>query len=111
MFSSNILFWALLILLLINMLRYFSSVRALLFILRQFDPLLYHSVNGNGFFTLTGPLTKQLRLVSYINHRLYYDHHHPDVVLRCERIRKQFILMSRLSIFILVSQIYRFITA
>lgn len=109
MFSSNILFWALFILLLITILRYLSSVRALLFILRQSDPQLYHSVNGNRFFTLTVPLTKQLKLVSYINHRLYYGHHHPDVVLRCERIRKQFILMSRLSIFMLVSQIYRFI--
>lgn len=49
MFSSNILFWALFILLLITILRYLSSVRALLFILRQSDPQLYHSVNEIDF--------------------------------------------------------------
>lgn len=50
MFNVIVVFWALCILCLINMVRYFSSIRVLLTILRQSDPLLYQSVDGNGFF-------------------------------------------------------------
>ncbi|AWK40131.1 universal stress protein UspB [Photorhabdus laumondii subsp. laumondii] len=97
MFSTIALFWALCLVCIINMMRYFSSLRALLSILRQSDPLLYQSVDGNGFFTTHGQLNKQIRLVNYINSQRYLDHHDPEVVLRCERLRKQFILTSSLS--------------
>ncbi|MDF7344927.1 hypothetical protein NFG07_05795, partial [Proteus mirabilis] len=69
MFSVIVIFWALCILCLINMMRYFSSIRVLLTILRQSDPLLYQSVDGNGFFTMHGQFSKQLRLIRYINQR------------------------------------------
>ncbi|WP_350305834.1 MULTISPECIES: universal stress protein UspB [Photorhabdus] len=97
MFSSIALFWALCLVCIMNMMRYFSSLRALLSILRQSDPLLYQSVDGNGFFTAHGQLNKQIRLVHYINSQRYLDHHDPAVVLRCERLRRQFILTSALS--------------
>lgn len=103
MFSMIVLFWALCILCIINMMRYFSSIRVLLSILRESDPLLYLSVDGNGFFTTHGQLNKQLRLVRYINNKQYLEHYNPEVILRCERIRKQFMLISRLSILVVVS--------
>ncbi|MTC22838.1 MULTISPECIES: universal stress protein UspB [unclassified Providencia] len=106
MFSVIALFWALCILCILNMMRYFSSIRVLLSILRDSDPLLYQSVDGNGFFTTHGQLNKQLRLVRYINTKQYLEHYAPDVIFRCERIRKQFMLISRLSILVVVSLVY-----
>ena len=106
MFSVIALFWALCILCILNMMRYFSSIRVLLSILRDSDPLLYQSVDGNGFFTTHGQLNKQLRLVRYINTTQYLEHYDPDVIFRCERIRKQFMLISRLSILVVVSLVY-----
>ena len=106
MFSMIALFWALCILCIINMMRYFSSIRVLLSILRDSDPLLYQSVDGGGFFTTHGQLNKQFRLVRYINNKQYLEHYDPEVILRCERIYKQFMLISRLSILVAVSLIY-----
>ena len=37
---------------------------------------------------------KQLRLIRYINQREYLTHHDPEVILRCERIRRQFTMIS-----------------
>ena len=51
MFSILTLFWALCFLCLINMIRFYSSTRALLSVLRDSDPLLYHAVGGNNAFT------------------------------------------------------------
>ncbi len=41
----------------------FSSLRALLVVLRGCDPLLYQYVDGGGFFTSHGQPSKQMRLV------------------------------------------------
>ncbi len=106
MFSMMALFWALCILCIINMIRYFSSVRVLLYILRETDPLLYHSVDGSGFFTTHGQFNKQIKLISYINNKQYVDHFDPEVVQRCERIRKQFLQISQLSISVIICLIY-----
>lgn len=103
MFSVIVIFWALCILCLINMVRYFSSIRVLLTILRQSDPLLYQSVDGNGFFTIHGQFLKHLRLISYINQRQYINHHNPEVIMRCERIYRQFYLVSRFCILVVAS--------
>lgn len=85
------------------MMRYFSSIRVLLFILRESDPLLYQSFDGNGFFTTHSQWTKHIKLIRYINIKQYINHHDPEVILRCERIRKQFMLISRLSIIVFIS--------
>ncbi|AYA41707.1 universal stress protein UspB [Xenorhabdus nematophila] len=92
MYNTVALFWAVCLICIVNMLRYFSSLRALLSILRQADPLLYQSVDGNGFFTTNSQFNKQIRLVRYINSQSYLNHHDPDVILLCKRLRKQFIL-------------------
>ncbi|SPP32537.1 Universal stress protein B [Arsenophonus endosymbiont of Aleurodicus floccissimus] len=101
----HVWFWALCILCIINMMRYFSSIRVLLFILRESDPLLYQSVDGNGFCTAYGQWTKHIKLIRYINTQQYTNHHDPEVILRCERIRKQFMLISGLSIIVFISLI------
>ena len=44
----------------VNMARYFSSLRALLVVLRNCDPLLYQYVDGGGFFTSHGQPNKQV---------------------------------------------------
>ncbi len=111
MFSMVALFWASCFLCIINMIRYFSSIRVLLYILRDTDPLLYQSVDGNGFFTTHGQLNKQLKLVRYINSKQYLEHFDDEVILRCERIRKQFLQISQLSILVIVSLIYLLIFA
>ncbi|AOM41860.1 universal stress protein UspB [Xenorhabdus hominickii] len=92
MFNTVALFWAVCLTCIVNIMRYFSSLRALLSILRQSDPMLYQSVDGNGFFTTGGQFNKQIRLVRYINSQGYINHHDPDVIFLCERLRKQFIL-------------------
>ncbi|BET95144.1 universal stress protein UspB [Xenorhabdus taiwanensis] len=96
MFNTTALFWAVFLSCIINIIRYFSSLRVLLSILRESDPLLYQSVDGNGFFKANGQFDKQIRLVRYINSQRYINHHDPEVVLLCERMRKQFILTEML---------------
>ncbi|CAK5456209.1 Universal stress protein B [Escherichia coli] len=54
MISTVALFWALCVVCIVNMARYFSSLRALLVVLRNCDPLLYQYVDGGGFFTSHG---------------------------------------------------------
>ncbi len=46
MISTVALFWALCVVCIVNMARYFSSLRALLVVLRNCDPLLYQYVDG-----------------------------------------------------------------
>lgn len=52
MISTIALFWALCVVCIVNMARYFSSLRALLVVLRGCDPLLYQYVDGGGLFYL-----------------------------------------------------------
>lgn len=56
MINTVALFWALFIVCVVNMLRYYSSLRALLVVLRGCDPLLYQYVDGGGFLPATGSL-------------------------------------------------------
>ncbi len=95
MISTIALFWALCVVCVVNMARYFSSLRALLVVLRGCDPLLYQYVDGGGFFTSHGQPSKQMRLVWYIYAQRYRDHHDDEFIRRCERVRRQFILTQR----------------
>ena len=87
MISTIALFWALCVVCIVNMARYFSSLRALLAVLRGCDPLLYQYVDGAGFFTSHGQPSKQVRLVRYIWAKRYLDHHDEEFIRRCERVR------------------------
>lgn len=103
MISTVALFWALCVVCIVNMARYFSSLRALLVVLRNCDPLLYQYVDGGGFFTSHGQPNKQVRLVWYIYAQRYRDHHDDEFIRRCERVRRQFILTSALCGLVVVS--------
>ncbi|MDW9426816.1 universal stress protein UspB, partial [Yersinia enterocolitica] len=46
---------------------------------------------------------KQIRLVGYIFAQRYLDHHDPEFIRRCERLRGQFILTSALCGLVMVS--------
>ncbi|XNM84366.1 universal stress protein UspB [Escherichia coli] len=105
MISTVALFWALLSFASVNMARYFSSLRALLVVLRNCDPLLYQYVDGGGFFTSHCQPNKQVRLVWYIYAQRYRDHHDDEFIRRCEPVRRQFILTSALCGLVVVSLI------
>ncbi|MDI5829894.1 hypothetical protein MJN51_41550, partial [Salmonella enterica subsp. enterica serovar Kentucky] len=51
--STVSLFWALCVVCIVNMARYFSSLRALLVVLRGCDPLLYQYVIGGLHYALS----------------------------------------------------------
>lgn len=103
MISTVALFWALCVICVVNLARYLSSLRALLFVLRGCDPLLYQYVDGSGFFTSHGQPRKQIRLVSYIFSQRYTEHHDPEFIRRCERVRGQFLLTLSLGGLVIVS--------
>ncbi|MGL5799215.1 MAG: hypothetical protein ACRCYN_03995, partial [Plesiomonas sp.] len=42
--------WGLLLISIVNIARYISSLKVLLFIMRESDPYLYLQVDGRGFF-------------------------------------------------------------
>jgi len=103
MISTVALFWALCIICVVNMARYYSSLRALLVVLRGGDPLLYQYVDGGGFFTAHGQPSKQVRLVRYIWAQRYLDHHDDEFIRRCQRVRGQFVLTSSLCAIVALS--------
>ncbi|MBS0856220.1 MULTISPECIES: universal stress protein UspB [Tatumella] len=103
MINTTALFIGLCIVCVINMLRYVSSLRTLLVVMRGCDPLLYQFVDGGGFFTAHGQPSKQMRLVRYIYEKRYLDHHDEEFIRRCERLRRQFILTSSLCALIVIS--------
>lgn len=103
MISTVALFWALCIICVVNMARYYSSLRALLVVLRGCDPLLYQYVDGGGFFTAHGQPSKQVRLVRYIWAQRYLDHHDDEFIRRCQRVRGQFVLTSSLCAIVALS--------
>ena len=68
MISTVALFWALCVVCIVNMARYFSSLRALLVVLRNCDPLLYQYVDGGGFFTSHGqPMPNVIAIITMMN--------------------------------------------
>ncbi len=81
----------------VNMLRYFTTLRSLLYIMREVHPLLYQQVDGNGFFTPSGNVSKQVRLFYYIKSKEYHHHHDERFTTKCERVRELFILSSMLT--------------
>ncbi|CAK2019878.1 Universal stress protein B [Vibrio crassostreae] len=64
--------------------------------MREAHPLLYQQVDGGGFFTTHGNMTKQVRLFSYIKSKEYHHHHDEVFTSKCDRVRQLFILSSAL---------------
>lgn len=109
MINTTALFWGLCMVFVINMMRYFSSLRTLLVVMKGCDPLLYQYVDGNGFFTTHGQPNKQIRLVGYIYSRRYIEHHDDEFIRRCDRVRRLFILTSMLCGLVVLSLIWMMI--
>lgn len=98
----NIVFWVLLLMSALNIARYLSSLRVLLFIMRDSDPYLYLLVDGRGFFRPTGVISKQIRLFHYLREQRYVSHHDLRFIAKCVQVRQQFVLSSALLLLTLV---------
>ncbi|MDW6002463.1 universal stress protein UspB [Vibrio mangrovi] len=96
MISGDTILLALMAVTLVNVARYLTALRALIYIMREAHPLLYQQVDGPGFFTTHGNMNKQVRLFHYIKSKEYLHHHDPVFTGKCERVRQLFILSSSL---------------
>lgn len=94
MISGDALLFALFLVAVINVSRYVSTLRTLLAIMRECDPLLYQQVDGPGFFTSHGNVSKQIRLFHYIRGQQYQNHHDQVFMQKCVKVRKLFVLAS-----------------
>ena len=96
MISGDTILMALLLVTVVNVARCFTALRSLIYIMRQAHPLLYQQVDGPGFFSPHGNVTKQVRLYHYLKSREYLHHHDEVFTGKCERVRQLFILCSAL---------------
>ncbi len=96
MISGDTILFTLLLVSSINMARYLTALRALIYIMREAHPLLYQQVDGGGFFTTHGNVTKQVRLFHYLKSREYLNHHDPVFIGKCNKVRGLFSLTALL---------------
>ena len=94
--NSDLIFSAFFIVTLINIMRTVSSLRCLLFIMRDIDPLLYQRVNGRVFFKTEGNFSKQMQLFHYIRRNEHHHHFDDYFIYRCEKVKRLFSLSSYL---------------
>ncbi len=94
MISSDALILAVFIVAVVNVSRYISTLRTLLVVMRDCDPLLYQQVDGRGFFSSQGNVQKQIRLFHYIRSHQYDNHHDEVFIVKCNKVRKLFVLAS-----------------
>ncbi|MDO6707448.1 MULTISPECIES: universal stress protein UspB [unclassified Photobacterium] len=103
MISGDAILMALFIVAIINISRYVSTLKTLLVVMRECDPLLYQQVDGRGFFSSQGNMNKQIRLFHYIRSQQYHKHHDEIFMAKCEKVRKLFVLASTSLMVFLVS--------
>lgn len=102
MISADTLLTALTVVTFINLVRYITALRSLIFIMREAHPLLYQQVDGRGFFSTHGNMTKQVRLYHYLKDKEYLHHHEDVFINKCSKVRELFVLTSGLTILTLV---------
>ena len=90
----------------VNFMRYVSSLRTLIFVMREAHPLLYQQVDGGGFFTTHGNVTKQVRLFHYLKNAEYRQHHDPVFIAKCAKVRELFILSCALLLVTLIASFW-----
>ncbi|OOE68053.1 universal stress protein UspB [Salinivibrio sp. PR6] len=99
--NGDILIVAVFTVTLVNFARYLSSLRALVVMLRDANPLLYQQIcrGDNNFFSLSpqGDISRQKRLYQYIRSQEYLHHHDEIFVGKCNKVRHLFILNAALS--------------
>ncbi len=105
MINGDTITLALVVVTAINLARYLSTLRSLIHVMREAHPLLYQQVGGNGFFSPTGKVTKQVRLYHYLKSREYLHHHDPVFIAKCDRVRELFTLSVILLLATIVSAI------
>ncbi len=96
MISGDTILLVLMLITSVNMARYLTALRSLIFIMREAHPLLYQQVDGRGFFTAHGNMAKQVRLFHYLKSKEYHHHHDPVFIEKCDRVRELFVLSCAL---------------
>ncbi|MDB1122533.1 universal stress protein UspB [Vibrio algarum] len=96
MISGDTIIFTLMLIVSINLARYLTALRSLIYVMREAHPLLYQQVDGGGFFTTHGNVMKQVRLFHYIKDREYLHHHDPVFMSKCTKVRELFILFVAL---------------
>ncbi|USD65224.1 universal stress protein UspB [Vibrio sp. SCSIO 43136] len=96
MISGDTILFTLLLVTTVNMARYLTALRSLIYIMREAHPLLYQQVDGGGFFTAHGNMAKQVRLFHYLKSREYLHHHDEVFTGKCMKVRELFVLSTSL---------------
>jgi len=96
MISGDTIIFTLMVIVSVNLARYLTALRSLIYIMREAHPLLYQQVDGGGFFTTHGNVVKQVRLFHYIKDKEYSNHHDQVFVSKCAKVRELFILFIAL---------------
>ena len=96
MISGETILFALTLVTVINVARYLSALRSLIYIMREAHPLLYQQVDGGGFFTTHGNVSKQVRLYHYLKSKEYNHHHDELFTHECARVRELFVISALL---------------
>ncbi len=91
--SGDALIIAVFFVTLVNIFRYLSSLKVLIIMMRDANPLLYQQVHSVGnFFTSQADINKQKRLFHYIKSQEYLHHHDDAFITKCNKVRHLFIL-------------------
>ncbi|MGF1764061.1 universal stress protein UspB [Aliivibrio kagoshimensis] len=102
MVSGDTILFTLILVSGINVARYISTLRTLLVVMREAHPLLYQQVDGRGFFTSHGNVSKQVRLFHYLRYNEHLHHHDPIFVTKCSKVKRLFVLTSALILLTIV---------
>lgn len=103
MYGIHAFLLALVLIIVVNIVRYISTLRALLFLMKEVDPMLYLEVGGEQFFKPKGNLAKQKRLYSYLMNREYMREYDDAFIDKCRKIRRTFILTNYLLVTLVVA--------
>lgn len=98
MIGGDSILWVLFIITAVNIARHLTALRSLIYIMREAHPLLYQQVDGPGFFTTHGNVTKQVRLYHYLKSKDYLHHHDPVFISKCQKVRELFVLSVSLCV-------------
>lgn len=101
MISGDIILLALFIVTTVNVVRYVTTLRTLLFVMKEAHPLLYLQVDGRWFFTTHGDFNKQTKLLQYLWQSGYMNHHDPIFINKCEKTRH--LLLLSIALFIVTT--------
>ncbi|MFT5879445.1 MAG: universal stress protein B [Moritella sp.] len=94
--NSDLIFISFSIITLINIARSVSSLRCLLYRMKDVDPMLYLKVNGRVFFKTESDFSKQMQLFHYLRRNEHMQHYNENFIQRCTKVKKLFMIASYL---------------